>query len=313
MSSTNTQENLRLKRICTEEYFLKYFHLSIPTGKISDALLQEAARTTDDYESFEAFLEQYMKAGNVGDMLARLRVHTDLLPLKNIATAISVLLDKGDYIDEEAEEFFSVSADAQALFLCINLLKDAPKEQRRDLFLDSVMNTKSSITQLAYFIDYVGEDHEFIAARGQHTPLFGGERFLSEIDFNKAKNFLFKRISSASVATLVSLPHLIKGWFAFKALGYEHMDRLRDKILKAEDGLLYLVKGLSGYVRSESAYKVERFRRTQLDSLNSVLDKKYDYDELRNMVEIAMKNSKNADLKQIVAEGIKNAFDRQRL
>lgn len=86
------------KFICTEEYFDKYFTLSLEEDEVSYFFLKDFARKNNVYEITNTFMDLNFK-GKLKDALNKLIRNINLIPQENCISFIESIFDIGELID----------------------------------------------------------------------------------------------------------------------------------------------------------------------------------------------------------------------
>lgn len=299
------KEWIKDKRICTNEYFNRYFALSV-CNQISEETYTEIYNATHNREDFISILNQYKERKNLRKLLQRLRLRVDNFPKDRISNVISILLDEADYIDEKNTDFFGIDAENQAFFLCLDLLKSLPVKKRLEVFQTAIENTKTSTNSLLRFVDHIGKDHGYIESKSSHRRLETSERFLDVDKFEEYRDFVLKRISDIDIQELFKKQSLAYTWFLINEYNTELAGEIRNKLLKAENGFLKAVSLFCNFVINSDH---GRYRKLNFEVLQKFLESKKSEDTLTKEIEKALENSSDTELNQIVKKGLVNAKD----
>ncbi len=294
------------KRICTDEYFKRYFDLSISSDEFRESEYIEIYNSTSNAESFREILQRYKIGNNIRKMLGRLMQRVENFPKENIPNVISVLLDEADYLKEKTLNRYSMDSSNEAFYLCLKLLMSFPVEMRLQAFQRAVEGTQFSMIHLLRFIDSVGQDHGHVDLTGSHTSLPITERFLSESEFQKSQNVVIERFSKSNIQDLFVRKDFTPIWFILKDHKRELAEKIRGDLLGIENGFLKSVSLFCGYVRSSSR---DAYRELNFESLKKFLENEKTSDELIQEIEEALRNSNDEELNEIVREGLSNAID----
>lgn len=294
------------KRIATDEYFKRYFVLTVPQDEVSESIYMQIYDAASNRDEFKHVLEEHKKNGDVGKLLARLRARTENFPEKSISTTISILLDEADYIDEERNEFFAVDADDQAFYLSLNLLKTVPTENKAKTVTEAIDKTETATNHLIRFIHYIGQDHNYLQPSGNHVPLPKDQTYLSKTEFEALLTKVLKRIAETDVNTLIERQSFTSTWFTLLSIDKDLAADIRQKILETDNGFLRIVGLFCGKIQSSHA---GIYRKVSFEALSNFLEKEETEEELKKRIEEALKSSKDKKLNELVSTSLDNAKD----
>ena len=98
-------------RLCHPDVFDRYFHLTIPEGDISQAVLDRVLSLVSDREGLAAALRDLNKRNLLGVALDRLEAYKQKIDLEHAVSFVTALFDIGDELPKERGGFFSISPE----------------------------------------------------------------------------------------------------------------------------------------------------------------------------------------------------------
>ena len=127
------------KRICTKDFFDKYFLLGVPEGGISEVEFRIALEKADNRNIFVDILEDLNKRGLARKFLERLGDFVDDISIEKVKTITEALLDVGDELPLRRKSLLDFGPQSQISWIAYRLLKrmDDPLS-RVDVLRDAV-------------------------------------------------------------------------------------------------------------------------------------------------------------------------------
>ncbi len=143
------------KRICSKDYFNRYFTYAVPTGDLSDVavntLVEDAAQGRA--EAVAQGLDAALDRGATEILIRKLRMGEDTLPLAAAAGLARALSDRSDRFPRTREPFVGDWSFNQAAILVAHLIqKGAPAD--REAQLEAIVQNAPSIPFLVEVISF---------------------------------------------------------------------------------------------------------------------------------------------------------------
>lgn len=132
-------------RICSKDNFDKFFMYDIPEGEISLAEMKQIVAESNNQNYFSNLLLDLNTQNKIKTFLERLEDYTESkIPIENIETIISTLLDLGDYFPLSDEGFYSFDIYVNIDRIILQLLgRELEPEYKFEIIKNSIINAKS--------------------------------------------------------------------------------------------------------------------------------------------------------------------------
>ncbi|MBM3925727.1 MAG: hypothetical protein FJ320_07020 [SAR202 cluster bacterium] len=85
----STQEWRKLRRVCADEHFDKYFMLTIPQGRLSESQLRNILNSSADPKAFEDYVTGVIEGDGIHSVINYLYDHMEEIPAANIPTILT--------------------------------------------------------------------------------------------------------------------------------------------------------------------------------------------------------------------------------
>lgn len=134
----------REQRICSEQYFDRYFRYAVPPGDLADARVQELLEAAAlDQESTSADMHAIAAANGMGTLITKLRHRETTIPATAAANLALAVARYGAAVPREQQMLFSDWSFMQAAILIAQLVRQATAgEDRRQLALKVVQTAE---------------------------------------------------------------------------------------------------------------------------------------------------------------------------
>ena len=114
----------RTGRVCSPENFDIMFRLSIPKGEVSREEMKSLLNTASGFESFSDTLRALIEDGRITRFLTLVEDYTEReIPLQNIDSIVSALMDIGDLFPEGDIGFFATSNSIRVIRIFYQLMR----------------------------------------------------------------------------------------------------------------------------------------------------------------------------------------------
>ena len=218
------------RRICTVDYFPRYFYLRPSDREVSqaefDAIIENAANRTQ----LGVRLADLVDAGKIDNFLMLLRDAADIMHGESIEPTILALFDTGDKLEVTS------LTDNQLLAASgvVNRLLTPLNQQARLSILLEAAESANSLGAIVYFTSLYGKASE------REKPL------LNESGWNDVRQKLVARINTAAEEmSLARLPHfaiVLHRWSEWAPT--EDSRRFVKHLTETDDGVLEFLQGM---------------------------------------------------------------------
>jgi hypothetical protein len=165
-SKDNSDDWGRMKRICTSDYFRRYFNYGIPPDDISDREIEEfiSSLGETDVRPVISRLETLCSRNRAGILIQKLRMYEDKIAPRDAGILALAISMRSDLIPESLpdDKFFGLGALPQAAFLLRELI-DREIPTARDELAKSIAN---KIERLPFAYEFRDKIRKFRKERG---------------------------------------------------------------------------------------------------------------------------------------------------
>ena len=220
----------RAKRICTIEFFRRYFYLRPSEQEVSQAEFEAIVQNENDHANLVAQLGDLIDSGKIDDFLQRLGDSYTKVPEKYIQPIVLALFDVGDKMTTGLQldnQLLRGSGVVHRLLLCL-------EEPTRLSILRTVARESVSLGAVVYF------------SRLWYQPSQPELKLIDEIDWDEIHNDLVARIRAAAEdTTLAKSPHLGILLYRWKEWGLTEDARdFVGRLVESDDGVLVFLQGM---------------------------------------------------------------------
>lgn len=203
---------VRNLRVCADEMFDRYFHLTIPEGDISQDVIVRILGT-DDRRALRLMFEAFVAARKIDQILDRLEAYKTTISPDRAVAFITALFDISDQVSDDMVGMFSMAPGMHLTRIVLWCLKsDDDKSHRDDTALEAIAATEG----LYGPVRFVQLDEPDEKKADQREPV------LSEVARAKAKDILLPRLKAAAASgRLLSTPHgirLLYAWYHWEGV-----------------------------------------------------------------------------------------------
>lgn len=149
------------KRICSPEFFDNYFRLSLSKGDLSSQIIKEAIyEKSINEDEFRIFARSLINDNRIYRFLEKILDIVEEVPIENIRTITSVLLDLGDSIPEKLDILglpdsgFRLSKALYHLFWRFDVL-----EKRENIISEVIQSCNNSIYSPVRFLSLLRKEY----------------------------------------------------------------------------------------------------------------------------------------------------------
>ena len=234
----------RSRRICTVDYFPRYFYLRPSVREVTqtefDAIMRDAGSRTQ----LKKRLDELANTDRIDNFLMVLMDATSDMPGENIEPTVLALFDTGDKL--EITSF--TNNQLLAVAGVVNRLLNALSEQERLSILLEAAETTVSLGAMVYFTSLYGKDSNMQDA------------LLDESGWDDVRRKLIARISAAAEEmSLAKLPHFAILLYRWKEWApAEDSRRFVKCLIASDDGVLEFLQGMVARSSSTAGRFVER-------------------------------------------------------
>ncbi len=145
--------------ICAPHAFDTYFKLSVPEGLISSKEFKGLISKSNNFNNFGESLVQYDKDGKIKKILEYLevyyRTYRSTIPLENIESMITALMNKGDLFTPNDLNPLEKSTLIHINRLINILLNYVSDNEKLEIIKRAIQNTNESIVTICHYVDYL--------------------------------------------------------------------------------------------------------------------------------------------------------------
>ena len=220
----------RAKRICTVEFFSRYFYLRPSEQEVSQTEFETIVGNRNDHAILVAQLLELIASGKMDNLLQRIGdSHTEVSE-RNIQPIVSALFDVGDKMTNglhSDNQLLSVSGAVQRLLL-------RQEELTRISILRTVAMRTVSLGAVVYFAR--------LWDQSAHPEL----KLIDEKGWEEIQNVLVDRIRAAAKdMTLAESPHLAILLYRWREWGLiEDVQDFVGRLVESDEGVLVFLQGM---------------------------------------------------------------------
>lgn len=220
----------RSRRICTVDYFPRYFYLRPSDREVSQADFDAIMRDAGSRTRLGLRLAELADTDKIDNFLMVLMDATSNVPGENIEPTVLALFDTGDKLEITSHTNNQLLAVAGV----VNRLLNALSEQERLNILLEAAETSVSLGAMVYFTSLYGKDSNM-----QDT-------LLDESGWDDVRRKLIVRISAAAEEmSLARSPHFANMLYRWKEWApAEDRRRFVKRLTESDDGVLEFLQGM---------------------------------------------------------------------
>lgn len=233
-------------RICSPNFFGRYFHLSVLIGEISQKEIEAILSIADKPKEFsEAVLK--LEKDKILDFIDKLENYTkEDIPIENIKPIIEVLMDISDILPEPPKGFFSLDATMNIIRIIRQLIDRIEDNEERFLILkNAIEKSERSILIICEEISLRYEELKKQDSGSTKTLNEDQLKKLTELACSKIKNW----VNSNKFFNIKNLPYVLYRWKR-----WEDEKIVLQTVEELINSDINMVKFLSSFVREQSSY-----------------------------------------------------------
>lgn len=260
------------QRVCSENYYQRYFTYAIPKNDISDKVIQnlviESENWKDPFDLVSNPLNQVLAPASAEIFIRKLRNKAEEIN-SNASISLAIAVAQKSDIIPNPEIFSSWSTPfSQAAMLVSALIQNLEKAQRLDL-VKSCINSAPSLDFKFEIVNWLRREDESRPERDAFSEASIDEisKHLGKVVYEELVNVDITKLAPKSIwRTFSTLNKYVKSNFANDYVN-ELISKEPEVIIRIIDSLVPTAWGMESGISHKSD-----FERSQYDSLISVLD-----------------------------------------
>jgi len=275
-------------RICSPDIFDTFFRLSIQEGDISRIELEKILSLAKDNNEFSETLLKLNEEDRIIRFLERLEDYTrETIPIKNIESIITVLIDIGDLFPEGDIGFMSTRTSMRILRILYQLShRIDSKEKRFKMFKSAIEKAKRSIYTLVDEISVQGQQHGKYGLKKQAEPeerLTVNARQLEELE-HLACNRIIEWAKDGRLLGHRDLPSILFRWKEWGNL--DDVNEFANQVIQDDEGLVIFITSFLSPVTSQGvgSYVGRINWQINLKSIGNFIDVKKVEPRIRSLI-----------------------------
>jgi len=275
-------------RICSPDVFDTFFRLSIQEGDISRIEIEAILSLANEPDKLSGELLRLNEDGRIIRFLERLEDYTrETIPLENIESLITVLIDTGDLFPEGDIGFLSTRTDMRILRILYQLSRRFEnKEKRFNIFKNAIEKAKRSIYTLVDEISVQGQQHGKYGLKKQAEPeerLTVNARQLEELE-QLACNRIIEWTKDGRLLGHRDLPSILFRWKEWGNL--DDVNEFVNQVIQDDEGLVIFITGFLSPVTSQGvgSYVGRINWQINLKSIGNFIDVKKVEPRIRSLI-----------------------------
>jgi predicted KAP-like P-loop ATPase len=230
----------RSGRACSPDNFDIFFRLSIPKGEISRAEMKSIIAEAKDAGSFSLALLALNKDGRITRFLNLLEDYTETeIPIENIESIISSLIDIGDSFPEGETGFHLLNNRIRVRRIILQLLKRIDRQEDRFSMLKKAMDLAShSIETILGVLYNLLSDHGRAGSKKDLKP--EENRRVSAIQLDQLEEIAVKKLHLWAGEGKLSGHEQLEGiLFSWRGLeGSQPVQQFISGLIESDDGFI---------------------------------------------------------------------------
>lgn len=158
-------------RICSPDFFDRYFILTLAEGEISQKEMESILKMGNNPKLFSEALLKLIEEKRISSFINRLSDYTKEIPKQNIEPIITVLMDIGDLIPEEDVGFLGVDISIRILRIIDQLVNRYKTNiDRFEILKNAMLNSKRSLYVMVRMVSIQDQIHGKFGAKKTSKP-----------------------------------------------------------------------------------------------------------------------------------------------
>jgi predicted KAP-like P-loop ATPase len=222
-------ELVRHARVCSPEFFDRYFQLSIPEDDISRHTLSELLSATGAKSELLVRLESLRSRGLLEVALDRLEAHSRSIEIKDAEPFVTAMFEIGDWLKERDIASFTIDPIARARRVLEQFLRQEEDPARRGAI---IVKAASHSSGLRLPVE--------LASNEEGAREKGRERLMDESQLERFKALCVERLKAAARdGTLLKQPDLLELLYRWRDwAGEEEPRQWVASLLESSDGVV---------------------------------------------------------------------------
>jgi predicted KAP-like P-loop ATPase len=282
-------------RICSPDFFERYFKLSISSGEISQKDIKAILSLSNDPALFSKSIIDLVKDGRILTFLNLLGDYTrDAIPEENIEPIITVLMDLGDSFTDRGKSIFDKTQYKLSRLFDQLIQRITDQEKRYSIYNNSIYKATNSLYTIVYEVNKLGKEHgrfgpvENLKPEEERTINFQQLNALEELACEKIKNWA----NDGRLVKHKNLRHILNNWKIWGTR--KQVSDFVENQIKHDDSLIYFLTGFleESYTQVLGDYAPKRELDININSINEFI-------ELREIEPRIRKIYSSSDFKQL--------------
>jgi predicted KAP-like P-loop ATPase len=235
---------VRERRVCTPEFFLRYFEMSLAQNELREGDVEDLVKHTSDRQYLVMQLRALEERGLLADALSRLEAYKRTLPIADAVPFVAALFDIGDDLPDSPDQgFFFIRPEMHAIRIVSWYLRQEPLLTRRtELFTSAFEQTVGLYLPVSIISMESGEDS---------SKYSDDERILTPESYVTLRALAVDRIrqqaTSGRLGTQSNLAYLLYRWKDWST--HEEVVAWIREFLKTDRGPYTFVSGFVQDIR----------------------------------------------------------------
>lgn len=235
------------KRICSRDYFDRYFYLRVPIHDISDIGMRSMLFDPHDTEAFRIRLEQLTNEDKIGHFLERLEDFAVGLPNDRMQMLLTALFDLGDRLPPQSERMLGVRPRLHVAIVTSRLLRQLDDTTARATIAKEIARSTTGLSTLVLWVSAMEPDE----GNGQ-VPSPSSREILPRGTIDELRSAVLDRIrDEANQSTLSRRSDLSNILFRWRDwAGDAEPKTYVANLVTTDEGLIDLLVGFLSEIRS---------------------------------------------------------------
>lgn len=235
------------QRVCSPEFFKRYFRLAVPQRELSQSEFQLLIIAASNRKEFVASIQDLKASGQLDAAMLRLDDYKQKIPLEYAAEFLPALFDIGDELEDGPGAFLGPFVRATRIALWY--VREEPSVEKRGQLLITAMKASNGLSVPARLLR--GEDER--RQKGGSDESF---TIFTTSQLEEAKQLWIDKFvarSGADIVALAGMPRFISMLYAWREWRGEDVVRTWvQKLLESEEGLVTFLAACAGVVTSHT-------------------------------------------------------------
>lgn len=149
-------------QICHEDYFDRYFKMSVPKEDVPMSLVLRVIEAQSDKKALTAVFKKAMQENRIERFLLRLVSHVVEMDIANADTFVTALFDVGNALSHRYSDLVALSAEHQASRVIREyILREESQEKRGSIILEALKDTTGIHLPVSFVFDQEPKNGEY--------------------------------------------------------------------------------------------------------------------------------------------------------